>query len=301
MKIIKILLASLLITLTGCKNKEEALNQKREKIQVQGHRGDRGNFPENTIPAFISAVKKGVPVLELDVVVSKDQKVVVSHEPFMSSIFTLTPNGDSISREKEVSFNLYEMSYDSIRKFDVGSKGNLLFPEQQKVKTYKPLLSEVIDSVESFIASEGLKPVKYNIELKSVKAEYGIYQPYPEEFIELVIKVVKEKGNLERIIIQSFDPAILNLMNKKHPEIPLAFLVSKNGIQRNLSYLKFTPDVYSPHYLLVNKHFVDSIKSLEMDLIPWTVNEPSDIKRLIKFKVDGIISDYPERVIKEIN
>lgn len=249
---------------------------------------------------LISAVEKRVPVLELDVVVSKDQKVVVSHEPFMSSIFTLTPNGDSIPREKEASFNLYQMNYDSIRKFDVGSKGNLLFPEQQKVKTYKPLLSEVIDSVESFIASEGLKPVKYNIELKSVEAEYGINQPYPEEFIELVMKVVKEKKISKKVIIQSFDPAILNLMNKKHPEIPLAFLVSKEGIQRNLSLLDFTPNIYSPHYLLVNKKFVDSIKGLNVALIPWTVNEPGDIQRMIELEVDGIISDYPERVFKEL-
>ncbi|MDT0678574.1 glycerophosphodiester phosphodiesterase family protein, partial [Autumnicola musiva] len=153
----------------GCKNNHyrnqetQEIKLAIEGVQVKGHRGDHGNFPENSIPAFISAVKKGVDVLELDVVISKDKKVVVSHEPFMYSLYDTTPTGGSIQKANERSYNMYQMTYDSIRQYDAGSRGNRLFPEQEKIKTFKPLLSEVIDSVENFIAAEGLQPVKFNI------------------------------------------------------------------------------------------------------------------------------------------
>lgn len=268
-------------------------------IQVQGHRGDRGNFPENSIPAFISAVKKGVDVIELDIVISRDKKVVVSHEPYMSSLYVTTPKGDSINKAMERSYNIYKMSYDSIRQFDAGSRGNPLFPGQKKMRVYKPLLSEVIDTVEAFIAAEELQPVKYNVELKSVPAEYGIFQPQPAEFVDLVMNVIKEKGIEDKINIQSFDPEILNLMHEKYPEIEIAYLVSNEGIKENLSLLNFKPEIYSPNYRLVkNEQFIDSIEFAGMKLIPWTVNEPEDIKKMMDFKVDAIITDYPERVLE---
>lgn len=268
-------------------------------VQVQGHRGDRGNFPENSIPAFISAVKKGVDVLELDVVISKDKKVVVSHEPYMASLYVSTPTGDSIKKINERTYNMYEMTYDSIKKFDVGSRGNRLFPNQEKMKTYKPLLSEVIDSVENFVAAEGLPPVSYNIELKSAEAEYGKYQPEPEKFVDLVMEVIRENGVGDKINIQSFDPKILKVMNKNYPETEIAYLVYSEGIERNLSLLDFKPEIYSPNYNLVkNSQFVDSIRSIGMKLIPWTVNEPQEIEKMIDLQVDGIITDYPERVLE---
>ena len=305
MKTLQIALVCLFFTgFSSCKSNSEKDPETTpvasvSPVQVQGHRGDRGNFPENSIPAFISAVKKGVDVLELDVVISKDKQVVVSHEPYMASLFTSAASGDSIKKADERSYNMYEMSYDSIRQFDVGSRGNRLFPDQKKMKTYKPLLSEVIDSVETYIAANGLPQVKYNIELKSVEAEYGKYQPQPEEFVDLVMELIKEKGIEEIINIQSFDPAILNWMHRKYPEIEIAYLVSSGGIDQNLALLDFTPEIYSPNYKLVkNEQFVDSIRSMKMELIPWTINEMADIQKMIDLKVDGIITDYPERVLQ---
>jgi glycerophosphoryl diester phosphodiesterase len=304
MKIIKTVLFSFLVISLSCKNKKEegAKIQKNEEelqVQVQGHRGDRGNFPENTIPAFISAVKKGVDVIELDVVVSKDKKVVVSHEPFMHSLYVLTPSGDSISENKQESFNIYKMPYDSIKKFDSGSKGNRLFPNQQKQKTYKPLLSEAIDSVETYIAENNLKPVSYNIELKSSEDKYGKYQPAPEEFVNLVMEVIQNKNIEQKMNLQSFDVNILNEIHKSYPEVETAYLIYTEGIEKNLALLDFQPEIYSPHYELVkDTAFVDSIKSMEMKLIPWTVNEPKAIKKMIELNVDGIITDYPERIIE---
>lgn len=285
---------------TENKKSEQETTETATEIEVQGHRGDRGNFPENSLPAFISAVKKGVDVIELDVVISKDNKVVVSHEPFMSSVYVLTPAGDSITKQDEKSYNLYTMTYDSIKKFDGGSKGNKNFTQQNKLKVYKPLLSEVIDSVENYIAVNKLKPVKYNIEIKSVKEEYDISQPQPDVFIDMVMSVIKEKGIVDKINIQSFDPAPLNVLKSKYPEVKIAFLTSIPGIEKNMAQLDFVPEIYSPNYKLVNKAFADSLREKNVKLIPWTVNNPKDIDRMIELKVDGIITDYPERVIDKL-
>ena len=298
---IRIFALGIMVLLTlGCQETVKS-RQTTVAIEVQGHRGDRGNFPENTIPAFISAVKKGADVIELDVVVSKDHQIVVSHEPYMSGTYMLAPNGMPIAAADEKSYNLYVMMYDSIKRFDAGSKGNASFPQQQKLKAYKPLLSEVIDSVEQYVAKHNTKPVRYNIEIKSAKEEYGLSQPQPEVFTALVMEIIESKGIKGRSNIQSFDPLILNIVHKKHPEVKTAFLTDKPGIDKNLALLTFTPDIYSPHYKLVNPKFLDSAAERKMRVIPWTVNDPKDIDRMIKLRVAGIITDYPERVIHKIH
>lgn len=307
MKLLKILFLSFLLFISGCKSREKSQTFSRDhfqenfNVEVQGHRGDRGSFPENSLPAFISAVEKGVDVLELDVVISKDKKVVVSHEPFMHSLYMLTPGGDSIAQAKQEDYNFFEMTYDSIRSFDAGSKGNKLFRGQEKRKTYKPLLAEVIDSVESYVHSKDLKPVTYNIELKSSPEKYGAFQPHPEEFVDLVMQTVKEKNLKNRFYLQSFDVNILNRINSSHPGAKTAYLVSGEGIEKNLELLDYQPAIYSPHFSLVkDSAFVDSVKTKGMRLIPWTVNEVSDIEKMMKLGVDGIITDYPERVLERL-
>ncbi len=273
----------------------------KRTIEVHGHRGERGHLPENSIPAFLSALEKGVDVLELDVVISKDHKVVVSHEPFMSALYVQTPAGDSINKENEKSFNLYEMDYDSIRRFDIGSKGNKNFPEQMQMKTYKPLLSEMIDRVETEIAEKGLTPVKYNIEIKSVPEEYGIYQPQPAKLVDLVMQVVKDKKIENKINIQSFDPVPLNILRTKYPEIEIAYLVGEGEFEENLKALDFIPEIYSPYFGMVrDSSDVAAVHAKNMKIIPWTVNNEEDIKKMIKLKVDGIITDYPERVLEQV-
>lgn len=301
MKLYKTLVLGLVFSNLSCKSEAEkpATHSTLLPVEVQGHRGDRGNFPENSLPAFKSAVSKGAEVVELDLVISADKQVVVSHEPFMSSLYVLTPEGDSIAKADEKSFNLYQMSYDSIRKFDGGSKGNALFPQQQPMKTFKPLLGEVIDTLKAFIASENLPMVKYNIELKSQPDQYGLSQPHPEEFIDLVMQVLQEYKIAGGYNMQSFDVNILKVFNGKYPEVELAYLVSGEGIEDNLDKLGFVPAIYSPHFSLVrDSAFVDSIHSQGMKLIPWTVNEREDIQTILDLKVDGIITDYPERALE---
>ncbi|WP_236638710.1 glycerophosphodiester phosphodiesterase family protein [Leeuwenhoekiella aestuarii] len=269
-------------------------------IHVQGHRGERGNLPENSIPAFLGALRKGVDVLELDVVISKDKKVVVSHEPVMLPLYMSTPKGDSIPQGDAEKYNLYEMDYAEIKQFDGGSKGNVRFPKQQKLKTYKPLLSEVFDTVAATIKAENLKPVKFNIEIKSIPEEYGVFQPEPREFVDLVMQVIQQSKAEDLVNIQSFDTQILEVMHNQYPDIELAYLVENGKFQNNLKQLSFTPEIYSPYFKLLDSAEVNKIHEASLKVIPWTVNEPEDIDAVIMLQVDGIITDYPERVLKAL-
>lgn len=270
-------------------------------IQIQGHRGERGNLPENTLEAFISAVDKGVDVIEMDVVISQDNQVVVSHEPFMSSLYVSDPSGDPITHKKERTYNLYQMPYSQIKQFDTGSRGNKKFPEQQKIKTFKPLLSEVIDQVEKHIKKNKLPDVKYNIEIKSVREAYGVSQPYPDFFVELVMTVIQDQMLENKTIIQSFDTNVLEIMHKKYSQITLAYLVEEGTFKDNLNHITFIPEIYSPNFkLLENRSDVQQIQDKNIRVIPWTVNKIVDIQKIISLGVDGIITDYPERVIKEL-
>ncbi len=294
------------LLIISCENSKKTKNPlenpfQASEIQVQGHRGERGLMPENSIPGFIAAINDGTDIIEMDLVISKDHQVVVSHEPFMSSVYVLKPSGESISKAEEKNYNFFQMSYDSIRKFNIGLKGNSSFPEQQKISAYKPLLSEVIDSVESYIKTNNLKPVGYNIELKSDKKEYGFSQPQPQDFVKMVMEVLEKNKIQGPVNIQSFDPEILKAMHQFYPDMKLAYLVYKEGIQKNLEELDFVPQIYSPSYTLVkSKVFVDSIKALNMELIPWTVNDTVAIRKMINLNVDGIITDFPFRVKKEL-
>lgn len=272
---------------------------KEREIKVHAHRGDRGSFPENSIPAFISAVKKGSDAIEMDVVISRDRKVVVSHEPYMASRYMLTPEGRPVGSGR--SFKLFEMTYDSIREFDAGSKPDPGFPRQKNIRTYKPLLGEVIDKVESHVLERGWHPVTYNIEIKSDPRKYGVEFPYPEELVDLVLEVIRDKGIQARTLFQSFDPVILNILKAKQPELPVSLLVGVGESTDKLSRLDFIPEVYSPHYsILVGEDQVDYLQKMQMQVIPWTVNSRKDIRRMIRFGVDGIITDYPERVLRKL-
>ena len=166
----------------------------QQKIDIQSHRGGRALMPENTIPAMKHAIDLGTRTLELDCVISADKKVVVSHDLYMSADFMRTPEGNDIDKSKEKEYRLYNMPYDSIRKYDAGTKPHPEFPQQQKLKTYKPLLSELIDSVEAYVKLHHLKPVYYNMETKCSPEGDGTFHPAPDEFVSLMMKVIKEKG-----------------------------------------------------------------------------------------------------------
>ena len=188
------------------------------------------------------------------------------------------------------------MTYEETRRFDVGLKPHRRFPNQEKIAVNKPLLSELIDSVENYCRQKGLVLPQYNVETKSTPFTDNIFHPTPAEFVELVIGVIKTKGIEKRTIIQSFDFRTLQYLHGKYPEIRTAALIEdydKRTFENHLQILGFEPSIYSPHYSLVNEELVKKCHGRNVKVIPWTVNDKSSIDRLRALGVDGIITDYP--------
>ncbi|MEO6549779.1 MAG: glycerophosphodiester phosphodiesterase family protein, partial [Ferruginibacter sp.] len=237
----------------------------------------------------------GVEVLELDVVISKDKQVVVSHDTYMSADISLKPSGDSITTEEEKDIILYKMAYAGIKKYDVGSKHNLKFPMQQNFPAYKPLLSDLIDSVELYAKEKRMKPPSYNIEIKSQAKTDDIEHPKPQEFVDLVMNVCEAGNILGRMNIQSFDTRPLQLIHKQFSAIKISYLTANpKTTSENFDELGFQPDAYSPYYKTVNEEAVKFCHGKNIKIIPWTVNTKEEIAALIKLGVDGIITDYPD-------
>ena len=262
----------------------------------QGHRGCRGLMPENTIPAMLNAIGLGVTTLEMDVCISKDKKVFLSHEPFFNHEITTKPDGGFIDEKDEKSFNMYQMNYADIIKYDVGMKPHPRFPNQQKMKAVKPLLSDLFKAVKEYMMTVRRPFPFYNIETKSIPETDNKYHPEPAEFVELLMKEIKDNQMEEYVIIQSFDFRTLQYLHKHYPNIKTAMLVeavSKSSFRKQIKDIGFTPTIYSPEAIMVIPDLVQDCHDLNIRIIPWTVNEKSKIDELKKMGVDGIITDYP--------
>lgn len=264
------------------------------KFDVQGHRGCRGLQPENTIPAFITALDSGVTTLEMDLAVTGDKQIIVSHEPWMSAVYCLDSSGKEIKAKDEMNYNIYQMTYEQVKQWDCGSKKNERFPQQAKMKTYKPLLSEVIVAVENNIKSFSRYEVDYNIEIKSLPQGDNKFHPAPAEFSDMVYNLIDQYLPWERVVIQSFDFRVLKYWHEKYPQVRLAALVENlQSVDQNLKSLGFRPSIYSPDYQLLSKSEVKYIRELGMRCIPWTVNDKKEMQELKGWGVDGFITDYP--------
>ena len=262
----------------------------------QGHRGCRGLMPENTIPAMLNAIGLGVTTLEMDVCISKDKKVFLSHEAFFNHEITTKPDGGFIEEKDEKSFNMYQMNYTEIIKYDVGMKPHPRFPDQQKMKAVKPLLSDLFKAVKEYMMTARRPFPLFNIETKSLAETDNKYHPEPAEFVELLMKEVKDNQMEEYVIIQSFDFRTLQYLHKHYPNIKTAMLVeavSKSSFRKQIKDIGFTPTIYSPESIMVIPALIKDCHELNIKIIPWTVNEKSKIDELKKMGVDGIITDYP--------
>ena len=267
-----------------------------QEFDLQGHRGARGLLPENTIPGMMKALELGVTTIEMDVVITADKQVLISHEPWMNPGICLDPEGNKIENKRGKEFNIYNMTYEQVRGFDCGSIGNSRFPEQQKISTSKPLLKDAILKVEEHIRLTTKYPVHYNIEIKSSEKTDNEYHPDPDLFSELVFNTVNNLLSWDRVIIQSFDERILRHWNVKYPEVKLAYLIEGiKGTKENLKVLGFKPSIYSPYFKLIKKDDIDFLHSQGIEVIPWTVNEKMDMSMLKEWGVDGLITDYPNR------
>jgi glycerophosphoryl diester phosphodiesterase len=273
----------------------------QQTFEIQGHRGSRGLMPENTIPAFIKALELGVNTLELDVVISKDRKVVVSHEAYFNPLISTAPDGTPVT--KATQGNLFEMTYAEIALYDVGKRGHKDYPEQQKMAVAKPLLSEVIKAAEKYRKQHKMPAFSYNIEIKSEAAEYGISQPDVKEFSDLVYAEISKHLPMKRVVLQSFDFDILKYWNeqiqaKRFKKTRLSVLIEpleNNDVDHVLKNLGFQPNIWSPYFLTVNAERVKRLHELGIQLIPWTVNKVEDMKKMKDLGCDGLITDYPDR------
>jgi len=286
-------------TKKAAKNSGENINTMRMQVDFdkEGHRGCRGLMPENTTPAMIHALGYGVTTLETDVVITRDKKVVLSHEPWMGHEITTKPDGSYVSVAEEKSLNIYQMTYEEVRKYDVGMKPHPRFPRQQKMKAYKPLLADMIDSVREYMKLARRPVFYYNIETKCNPAGDDIYHPKPAEFIELLMAVIKEKEIEDFVIIQSFDIRSLQYLHQHYPSIKTSLLIEgteKRDLDVQLKDLGFTPTIYSPAYQIVNTDLINKCHQHGMRIIPWTVNTREAIEKYRQMGVDGIISDYPD-------
>ena len=268
-------------------------------FDIQGHRGCRGLMPENSIPAFLKALEIGVSTLELDVVVSQDKQLVVSHDPWFSADITLDKARNPIAKASEKQYNLYKMKYAEIRQYDCGSAGNERFPQQKKIKTYKPLLREVFLKTRQYITEHHLKPVKFNIETKCSPEGDNIFHPEPDAFARLLYDEILANKMQELVMIQSFDIRTLQEFKKFPVKLPLVLLIeNKEGIEKNIEKLGFQPDVYSPYFKLIDQPTLAYCREKGIKIIPWTVNEMSDLEASKKLNLDGLITDYPDRALK---
>jgi len=255
----------------------------------QGHRGARGLYPENTIGAMKEALKYPVTTLELDVVISKDLEVVVSHQPWI--------NPEICVSEKQ---NIFTLNYSDIVGIDCGSKFFARFPKQQKVSESKPRLLALIQETERTLKRLEGRVVAYSVEIKSsVDGEKQKLQPDYKTFSDLVVKILKDSLPVSRFMIQSFDWRVLNYIHEKHPEISLVAL--KKGSYKKetvLVGLDFVPKVFSPYYKDLSEQDMAYFHKMGMKVIPWTINTVKEIQDIKDMGVDGIITDYPQLIME---
>jgi len=263
----------------------------------QGHRGCRGLMPENTIPGFIEALKYPIKTLELDVVVAKDNEVIISHEPWMLAAICSFPDGQRVEASQEDSLLLYNLTYEEIKQFDCGKRGNADFPEQKPMPAYKPSLEDAVIAIEEYCHTKGRALPIYNIEVKSKVKWDGVKIPGPELMARLVIDQIAELDIQDRAYIQSFDLRILRAVRQIDSTVATALLVANaKGIDGNIKELGYIPATYSPHYAFVTHNVVERVHELGMMLVPWTINDSLVMKQMIQMGVDGIITDYPNYI-----
>ena len=268
-------------------------------IDVQSHRGGAGLQPENTWQSMQAGLKRGDNTLEMDFQITKDKQVVVSHENYFLYRYASHPDGTPVTKDEPKTY-LYHLDYADIAKWDVGSRGNEVWPDQAKVAAVKPLGSELIDKIEQYVRDHDLSPVRYNIEMKT-SAKKGEGENWPEyhELVDICLPMLASKNLGDRLVIQCFDVRALEYMHERYPDFKLSYLSSKEpSVEELMAKLSFTPEWWSPNYVVVTPENVAWCHERGIKVVPWTADEPADLQRLIDCGVDAIITNRPDRLQK---
>jgi len=255
---------------------------------IFGHRGCRGILPENTLEAFNKALEFNIDGIEWDVVVNKDKQLVISHEEYMDKNYCLDPKGNTIKNEK--AHSIFRMTQKEIELYDCGSKEYLKFPEQAHFKTHKPLVKEAFEKID-------FKGKTILFEIKSEEKLYGKEQPLPEEYVSLILNEVKDFKYKKQLIFMCFDPVILELLNTKAPKYRLVYLHEGFGMSESemLKQLTFKPYALGIYSKFVTNKTVLKAQEKKVKIFAWTVNKEREFKRLLETKLDGIITDFPNK------
>ena len=295
--------AVLLFCLAGCcvlfsckaTNKIAGAQSGYPSFFTAGHRGTRGLMPENTIPAMTKCLEAGANTIEMDVHITRDGQVLVYHDASFNPDYTTMPDGSDIPKEQRKAYTFYQMNYAQVRPFIIGAKPYAAYPQQQRLASYTPLLSELIDSVENYTKAHSLARAYYLIEVKSNEKTDGFEQPAPEEYMNILMDVLRPKKLGSRLIIQSFDMRPLQVLHRRYPEVKLGFLTAdkKKSLEENIKALGFTPAFYNPIDNLVTPELVRQCHAAKMLIEPWVVNTAAAMKTFKNMGVDGIITDYP--------
>ena len=270
------------------------LSQTPGSVDLQGHRGARGLAPENTLPGFERALAIGVDTLELDVGVTRDGVVVIHHDRRLNPDVARGPDGKWVSGPaptiNSLTFNQL-MTYD-VGRIRPGSEYARRFPHQKPVDGARiPRLRDLFE----LAAGSG---VRFNIETK-LSPEAPEETLAPEPFARGLIAEVRNAGVAARTTIQSFDFRTLKVVEREAPEIATAYLTS--GESSDPAQLRQAgARLWSPDFRDLNPEKLAAARALRLKIVAWTVNEPADIARALDMQIDGVISDYPDRVREEL-
>ncbi len=292
----------------------------------QGHRGARGLLPENSLAAFARAMSIGVTTLELDVCVTSDDIVVITHYYRLEPEITRKANGKWLSETGPAirSLSLKELKTYDVGRLNPGRSYQADFPEQvAKDGTRIPTLTELLN----LIQRSGNEFVQLNIEAKLRPMEPELY-PNPEEFVGAILKIIRDEGFIERVTIQSFDWRALQETQKQAPDIPTSYLTVEQGFLDTIHrgapgpspwHAGFDIDtfgsipetihaaggsIWSSFHREVTNQSIKQAHRLGLEVKVWTVNDMDRMESLINMGVDGIITDYPDRlrqVLKKLN
>lgn len=254
------------------------------KTKIIGHRGCRGLLPENSIQGFLKAIDLGVDAIELDIVMTKDQQLLVAHDPWFEHTISKAPKG-TVN-------NFYQLSLSEIQQEPFGTLPHVEFPLQEKIKVIRPTLSEVIKTCLNY--KPNIPPGFFVIEVKSQADWYNVYQAPVEQYARLLDQKISELGVGKFCMVQSFDPNFLNAFHNIRKDIPLGLLVEDSMIpEDNLNKLTFKPAFYNPEDYMVSEYLLHFLHEEGIKCYAWTINDDRRKKELTSMGVDGIITDYP--------